>query len=144
MKKLFFLLLFLMNFSCNKEIALEVIPPEISTPDYNLLSEGPGYLEYDSLTNKYSALTTLYLRPFENVTNLDDVTLKFGSNHFGSYRLKNDTLYNGDKINIKYGDFKNYQFAFLYLSEINGQHTVTVEATIRSVTKTTTITLKTH
>lgn len=141
MKKLLSMVLAILLYSCTNEVALNVNPEEKSTPDYNLLSEGPTYLYYDLPSNKYSGQALLYLRPFENVSDFDNVTLLFSSNQFASYIVKNDTLYNGDKINVKYADFKKYILDFTYLSEAPGTHTVTVETTIRTVRKTTSINL---
>lgn len=144
MKKLILALVLPMLFSCNKEIALDVDPQELKTPDYNLLSEAPTFIDYDSQSNKYSGTPVLYLRPFENVSNQDDVTLQFSSNNFSRYIVKNDTLFNNDKIKVKYADFNRFLIGFTYQSEIPGTHAVTIEATIRSVSKTTSFNLTTR
>lgn len=144
MKKLILALVLPVLFSCNKEIALDVDPQELKTPDYNLLSEAPSFIGYDSLSNKYSGIPVLYLRPFENVSNLDNVTLQFSSNNFARYIIKSDTLFNNDKINIKYADFNRYLIEFTYQSGIRGTHSISIEATIRSVSKTTSFNLTTR
>ncbi|GGH55719.1 hypothetical protein GCM10007423_63560 [Dyadobacter endophyticus] len=143
MKYLLYTLIAIFLFSCNKDIAVDIDPQDIAEPDYNLLSEAPGFFKYDKESNKYSTNPTIYLRPFENVTNLDNVTLKFDSNNFAQYIIKGDTLYNNDKINIRYADFKNYLLIFKYQSEKKGQHEISIETTIRSVTKETKLSITT-
>lgn len=143
MKNLIFTLLAIFLFSCNKDIPVDIDPQDIAEPDYNLLSEAPGFFKYDRESNKYTTAPTIYLRPFENVSNLDNVTLKFNSNNFAQYTLKGDTLYNNDKINVRYADFNNYLLIFKYQSEVKGQHEITIETTIRSVTKETKLNIST-
>ncbi|WP_026632729.1 hypothetical protein [Dyadobacter alkalitolerans] len=143
MKKLIYFLMGIFMLSCNKDVALDIDPQEAATPDYNLLSEAPLYFKFDKGSNKYSSEPTIYLRPFENVSRLDNITLKLNSNKFARYIIKGDTLYNNDKISVKYSDFTNYILIFKYQSEIKGQHEITVETTIRSVTKETTLNLTT-
>lgn len=143
MKNLLLALIAIFLFSCNKDIAVDIDPQDIAEPDYNLLSEAPGFFKFDKLLNKYSTAPTIYLRPFENVTDLDNVTLKFNSSNFAQYIIKGDTLYNNDKINVRYSDFNNYLLIFKYQSEKKGQHDITVETTIRSVTKETKLTIST-
>lgn len=144
MKKLVFSMLFLSLISCNKEIALDADPQELKTPDYNLLSEASSFIYYDTQSNKYSGMPALYLRPFENVSNADDVILQFSSSNFARYIIKSDTLFNNDKIQIKYADFSRFLIGFTYQSEIQGTHAVTVEASIRNVSKTTSFNLTTR
>ena len=118
MKNLLYFFLTVFLFSCNKDIAVDIDPQDISEPDYNLLSEASSLFKYDKESNKYSTSPTIYLRPFENVTKLDNVTLKFSSNNFGRYIVKGDTLYNDDKINVRYSDFNNFLLIFKYQSEL--------------------------
>ena len=139
MKKLLFILLTVFSLSCNNEIDLNIDPENQTVPDYNLLSESQP-LKYDSVANKYSAEPILYLRPFENVSDTDIVTIKFNSPQFSRYIIKGDTLYNNDKVNIKYLDFTNFLIKFKYESESKNTHSITVETTIKSVNKSTIIT----
>ncbi|PWJ53406.1 hypothetical protein CLV98_12320 [Dyadobacter jejuensis] len=145
MKQLTFFVIAILMFSCNSEIDLSIEPVSELSPDYNLLSEAPSLIiNYDSLANKYSTTPILYLRPFENVSDNDIVILHFNSNKVARYIVNNDTLYNGDKIKLKYSNFSNYLLSFNYQSESSGEHSIEVETSIREVSKTTTITFITE
>ena len=143
MKQLLYIILVFIFCSCNKDIALNVDPVTENAPDYNLLAESSSLFLYDKISNKYSVSPNIYLRPFDHVSNLDQVTVKFNSNHFARYVINSDTLYNNDKKNVSYSDFSKYLIIFNYQSEIKGTHNITIETTIRSVTKTTSLTLTT-
>ncbi len=141
MKKYIFILLALT--ACNNEIATNVSPSDQLQPDYNLLAEAHGSMILDQDRAVYSSTASIYLRPFENVRDIDLVTLQFSSNHLARFVVMGDTLYTGDKKNVLYTDFNKYLLDFQYESQVSGQHNITINTTIKKVSKQTNVTLNT-
>lgn len=134
MKRLVFLLSAAI-FGCNNDVLTDPLPDETTRSDFNLLLEAPPYFIWDSKAAFYTGQVTVYLRPFEHVKPTDQVVIEFNSNPMGRFIVPNDTLYTGDKIRIKYADFKDFFLFFTYQSQQDGSHRVELKTTIRTVSK---------
>lgn len=143
MKKILFLILTASLLGCNNEIATNISPEDSKTPDYNVILEGPAIFPWDSSNNVYSNTAALYLRPFENVRETDQVTLLVESNNLARFIIDGDTLYNGDKKALKYSDFDKFILKFGYESQVSGSHTMSITTTIKKVSKKADITFST-
>lgn len=142
MRKYIFILTVALT-ACNNEIATNISPVDQLQPDYNLLAEAPSFLILDQARAVYTSRATLYLRPFENVRDIDQVTLQFSSNQLARFIVMGDTLYTGDKKIVYYYDFKKYLLNFHYETQVAGKHEVNISTSIKKVSKQTNITLNT-
>lgn len=134
--------------SCQKMIDVTpiatpvVVPPVVQTPDFNFMATSP----YDFLVpsqNAYLTAIELYNRPFSNVNDSTEFVLSFTSSNFSTFVIQGDTLRSGDKIKLRYSDFKNYRLGGVYYSSSIGTHLLTFNLSSEKASKSSQITLKT-
>lgn len=131
--------------ACNRSVDMVYVEPIENTlkPDYNLLCSGSN-LFMDSSHSFYFSHVSIYLRPFENVGPNDLVTLQLSSDKDSRFVLPNDTLFSGDKINVKYLEFERYIYNLRYETNTGGTHNLSIQTTIKDVSKSTSLDLKTN
>lgn len=142
-----FLFLSIVAISCNSSIEVTPIKEETGQldlkPDFNFLAKesSKSLLPNDDFI--YRQVIQLYLRPFENVSGSDVVTLLFESDAFSELEISDKVLLPGDKLIINYADFDNYRLFVRYTTREVSSQTVSFSASIRGINKKSTVTFTT-
>uniref|UniRef100_UPI003BA6B021 hypothetical protein n=1 Tax=Emticicia sp. TaxID=1930953 RepID=UPI003BA6B021 len=83
----------------------------------------------------------LYVRPYENLNENTPLSLTFTSNQTSQFVINSDTLLSGDKLNLRYKDFKNYRVIGRYITYGKGNQNVDFQVAIGKNTKSSKIAL---
>lgn len=149
MKKLTLLFLFISVVTVSCTSGIEVTPIREQTgipdliPDFNFLAKEGSKSLLPNNDFVYRQVIQLYLRPFENVTSSDKVTLLFESDAFSELEITGVVLLPGDKLLLDYAQFDENRLFVRYTTKEVSSQTVSFSASIRGVTKKSTVSFTT-
>lgn len=118
--------------SCNKSIGVN---PNEQSSDFNFIATSAYDFIYPNADFEYKMPIELYVRPTETLSENTNLTLTFTSNQSSQFVLNADTLLSGDKLNLKYKDFKNYRVLGHYITFGKGNQAIDFQIAIGKSTK---------
>lgn len=124
--------------SCSKSVGVN---PNEQSSDFNFVATSAYDFIYPNADFDYIMPVELYVRPVENLNENTTLSLTFSSNQSSKFVINSDTLLSGDKLNLKYKDFKNYRIIGRYITYGKGNQNVDFQIAIGKTTKATKIAL---
>lgn len=118
--------------SCNKSIGVN---PNEQSSDFNFIATSAYDFIYPNADFDYIMPVELYVRPVENLNENTTLSLTFSSNQSSKFVINSDTLLSGDKLNLKYKDFKNYRIIGRYITFGKGNQIIDFQIAIGKSTK---------
>lgn len=125
--------------SCNKSIGVN---PNEQSSDFNFIATSAYDFIYPNADFEYKMPIELYIRPTETLPENTNLTLTFTSNQSSQFVLNSDTLLSGDKLNLKYRDFKNYRVLGHYITFGKGNQAIDFQIAIGKSTKSSKVVLE--
>lgn len=127
--------------SCSKSVGVN---PNEQSGDFNFVATSAYDFIYPNADFDYIMPVELYVRPVENLNENTTLSLTFSSNQSSKFAINSDTLLSGDKLNLKYKDFKNYRIIGRYITYGKGNQNVDFQIAIGKTTKDSKIALVTR
>lgn len=118
--------------SCSKSVGVN---PNEQSSDFNFVATSAYDFIYPNADFDYIMPVELYVRPVENLNENTTLSLAFSSNQSSKFVINSDTLLSGDKLNLKYKDFKNYRLIGRYITYGKGNQNVDFQIAIGKTTK---------
>ena len=118
--------------SCSKSVGVN---PNEQSSDFNFVATSAYDFIYPNADFDYIMPVELYVRPVENLNENTTLSLTFSSNQSSKFVINSDTLLSGDKLNLKYKDFKNYRIIGRYITYGKGNQNVDFQIAIGKTTK---------
>lgn len=118
--------------SCSKSVGVN---PNEQSSDFNFVATSAYDFIYPNADFDYIMPVELYVRPVENLNENTTLSLTFSSNQSSKFVINSDTLLSGDKVNLKYKDFKNYRIIGRYITYGKGNQNVDFQISIGKTTK---------
>lgn len=118
--------------SCSKSVGVN---PNEQSSDFNFVATSAYDFIYPNADFDYIMPVELYVRPVENLNENTTLSLTFSSNQSSKFVINSDTLLSGDKLNLKYKDFKNYRVIGRYITFGKGNQNVDFQIAIGKTTK---------
>ncbi|WP_435357787.1 hypothetical protein [Emticicia sp. SJ17W-69] len=118
--------------SCSKSVGVN---PNEQSSDFNFVATSAYDFIYPNADFDYIMPVELYVRPVENLNENTTLSLTFNSNQSSKFVINSDTLLSGDKVNLKYKDFKNYRVLGRYITYGKGNQNVEFQIAIGKTTK---------
>lgn len=118
--------------SCSKSVGVN---PNEQSSDFNFVATSAYDFIYPNADFDYIMPVELYVRPVENLNENTTLSLTFSSNQPSKFVINSDTLLSGDKLNLKYKDFKNYRLIGRYITYGKGNQNVDFQIAIGKTTK---------
>ena len=113
--------------SCSKSVGVN---PNEQSSDFNFVATSAYDFIYPNADFDYIMPVELYVRPVENLNENTTLSLTFSSNQSSKFVINSDTLLSGDKVNLKYKDFKNYRIIGRYITYGKGNQNVDFQIVI--------------
>lgn len=124
--------------SCSKSVGVN---PNEQSSDFNFVATSAYDFIYPNADFDYIMPVELYVRPVENLNENTTLSLTFSSNQSSKFVINSDTLLSGDKVNLKYKDFKNYRVLGRYITYGKGNQNVDFQIAIGKISKSSKINL---
>lgn len=124
--------------SCSKSVGVN---PNEQSSDFNFVATSAYDFIYPNADFDYIMPVELYVRPVENLNEKTTLSLTFSSNQSSKFVINSDTLLSGDKVNLKYKDFKNYRVLGRYITYGKGNQNVDFQIAIGKTNKSSKIAL---
>ena len=124
--------------SCSKSV--DVNPNEQSS-DFNFVATSAYDFIYPNADFDYIMPVELYVRPVETLNENTTLSLTFNSNQSSKFVINSDTLLSGDKVNLRYKDFKNYRVLGRYITYGKGNQNIDFQIVIGKTSKSSKIVL---
>lgn len=124
--------------SCSKSVGVN---PNEQSSDFNFVATSAYDFIYPNADFDYIMPVELYVRPVENLNENTTLSLTFSSNQSSKFVLNSDTLLSGDKLNLKYKDFKNYRIIGRYITYGKGNQNIDFQIAIGKTSKSSKIAL---
>lgn len=118
--------------SCSKSVGVN---PNEQSSDFNFVATSAYDFIYPNADFDYIMPVELYVRPVESLNENTTLSLTFSSNQSSKFVINSDTLLSGDKLNLKYKDFKNYRLIGRYITYGKGNQNVDFQIAIGKTTK---------
>lgn len=124
--------------SCSKSVGVN---PNEQSSDFNFVATSAYDFIYPNADFDYIMPVELYVRPVENLHENTTLSLTFSSNQSSKFVINSDTLLSGDKVNLKYKDFKNYRVLGRYITYGKGNQDIDFQIAIGKTSKSSKIAL---
>lgn len=124
--------------SCSKSVGVN---PNEQSSDFNFVATSAYDFIYPNADFDYIMPVELYVRPVENLNENTTLSLTFSSNKSSKFVINSDTLLSGDKVNLKYKDFKNYRVLGRYITYGKGNQNIDFQIAIGKTSKSSKIVL---